>query len=434
MMLKNKLSNMKITSFICFSINKTAVLICCFFLGLQTIHAQKINTDSLLQRAYESLRQKDYNRALKQAHLGKNISPEYLDFQVLIGRVYQLTNQQDSAAIYFNNVLDKNTAYEEAFSYLINLELETENYENAERVINKAIAVHSQSKSFKFNKLQLYQLQGKPEKEREYLEELSILYPEDSKVRQRIFWLDSRFNSNRIGLQYSLTNFDRDGVGPWHLGTIQYIGERKWGSVLGSVNYTQRRSDGSFLIDGVQFEAGSYFFTGENSYANISVGYSDDLVFPKWRLRATYFQALPKGWEVDLGMRYIYVVQNNIPGATVGVGKYFGSYWMHLRSYFQLQNENVYPAFTLTSRYYYKTRFDYINSILGYGTSPDERILLGDLNQRVELNSYRAGLGYYKQFGKHFIVGLQGVYNYQEYTEGKWQNEFETFIMLHYRL
>ncbi len=425
---------MKIIELIHFSKNKTAILSCILLFGFQIFHSQKINTDSLLVRAYESLKQKEYNLAIKQAHLGKKLNPEYLDFQVLIGRIHQLTNQKDSARIYFNRVLTKNTAYEEAFLYLINLELETENHENAESVIKNAIIVHPENKAFRIKKLQLYQLQADVEKEREYLKELSSLYPEDSEIKQRIFWMDSRFNSNRIGLQYSLTNFDRDGIGPWHLGSIQYIGERTWGSVLGRVNYAHRRSNGSLGIDGVQFEGESYFFTGENSYANISVGYSDDLAFPKWRLGASYFQTLQKGWEVDLGIRYTYVAQNNIPAATLGVGKYFGSYWMHLRSFFQEQNTNVYPAFTLTSRYYYNTRFDYLNLILGYGTSPDERVILADLNQRVELNSYRAGLGYYRHFGRHFITGIQAVYNHQEYVEGNWQNEFETFIMLHYRL
>ncbi len=425
---------MKISKYIRLSNNLCAILACALFFSFQISLAQQINTDSLLLQAYESLKQKEYSGALKQAHLGKKISPEYLDFQVLIGRVHQLTNQRDSARFYLNRVLEKNTAYEEAFLYLINLELETENYEHAERVINNAITIHPENKNFRFKKLQLYQSKEAVESERTYLKELSTLYPENSEIKQRIFWLDSRFNSNRIGLQYSLTSFNRDGVGPWHLGTIQYIGERKWGSVLGRINYANRRSNGSQLIDGVQFEGESYFFTGENSYANVSIGYSEDLVFPKWRLGASYFQTLPRGWELDLGARYTYVAQNSIPAGILGVGKYFGSYWMHLRSFFQEQNTNVYPAFTLTSRYYYNTRFDYVNFILGYGTSPDERVILADLDQRVELNSYRAGLGYYRQFGKHFIAGVQAVYNRQEYIDENWQNEFESFIMLHYRL
>lgn len=425
---------MKINSMIHFSVFKTVAVLYICSLGFQLSNAQQINTDSLLIKSYESLKEKNYELAIQQAYLGKKISPDYLDFQLLIGRVHQLTNQQDSARLYFKKVLDKNTAYEEAFLYLINLELETENYEQAEMVVNKAIRFHSKNQRFRFKKLQLYQAQKDLVKEAAYLEELLLIYPKNAELTQRLFWFNSRFNSNRIGVQYRLTNFDRSGVGPWHLGTVQYIGERQWGSILGSVNYTQRRSNGSLLIDGVQLEGASYFLTGDKSYANVSVGYSEDLVFPKWRLGATYFQALPKGWEVDLGMRYTYVVQNNIPAATLGVGKYFGSYWMHLRSFFQQQQKNIYPAFTLTSRYYYRTRFDYFNSILGYGTTPDERILLGDLNSRIELDSYRVGLGYYRQIGKHFLLGVQGVYNYQEYTEDKWQNEFETFLMIQYRL
>jgi YaiO family outer membrane protein len=425
---------MKISGSIHFSINHTVAFICVCFLGFQLSPAQQINTDSLLIKAYESLKEKKYELAFKQAHLGKKISPDYLDFQLLIGRIHQITSQQDSARLYFKKVLAKNTAYEEAFLYLINLELKTENYEPAEILINDAITIHPKNQTFPLKKLRVYQLKEDVNKEREYLEELTLMYPKNDTLTQRLFWLNSRFNSNRIGVQYRITNFDRSGVGPWHLGTIQYIGERPWGSFLGRVNYTQRRSNDSFLIDGVQLEGKSYFFTGDKSYANVSIGYSEDLVFPKWRLGATYFQALPMGWEMDLGMRYTYVVQNDIPAATLGVGKYFGSYWMHFRSFFQQQKKNIYPAFTLTSRYYYHTRFDYINSILGYGTSPDERILLGDLNQRIELDSYRVGLGYYRQFGKHFLIGVQGVYNYQEYSKDKWQNEYETFIMIHCRL
>lgn len=398
------------------------------------LQAQEINTDSLLVSGYESLKQGNYEKAFSEAHLGKKISPEYLDFQVLLGRLHQLTKQQDSARVYYNNVLQKNTAYEEAFLYLINLELETENYGKAQVAVNQAVKVHPENKTFQTKQLQLYQLQNDIAAERDYLETLILKYPDDSEFQQRIFWLDSRFNSDRIGLQYSLTSFDRDGVGPWHLGTVQYIGERKWGSVLGRINYANRQAQGSTLIEGLQFEGETYFFTGQKSYANVGIAYSSDEVFPKWRLGATYFQNLPKGWEVDLGLRYTYVAQTNIPGASLGIGKYMGSYWLHLRSFLQSQNDELFPAFTFTTRYYYNTRFDYVNFILGYGTSPDERVVLAELNQRVALESYRAGAGYYRQFGKHFIAGVQAVYNHQEFIEANWQNELEVFFMLHYRL
>jgi hypothetical protein len=57
-------------------------------------------------------------------------------------------------------------------------------------------------------------------------------------------------------------------------------------SVLSSVNYTQS-SDGSLLLDGVQFE-GSYSLA-RIVITNISIGYSEDQVFQNggW----CYFQA-----------------------------------------------------------------------------------------------------------------------------------------------
>ena len=397
------------------------------------VQAQQINTDSLLVEGYESLRQGKYEAALRQAHLGKKLNPEYLDFKVLAGRAHHLTKNSDSARFYYRRVVDKNPAYEEAFLYLINLEFETENFLQALTVVEQSLTHHPENKEFRLKKLHYFQLTNDFNGERNYLKELSQKYPEDSEFRQRIFWLDSRYNSDRIGLHYSLTGFDREGVGPWHLGTVQYIGERKWGSILGRINYANRRALGATFVDGLQFEGETFFFTGDKSYTNVSVAYSGDEVFPKWRLGATYFQTLPKGWEVDLGFRYTYVANTNIPGANLGFGKYIGSYWMHLRSFIQLQDDETYPAFTFTARYYYNTRFDYVNFILGYGTSPDERVVLADLNQRVALNSYRVGTGYFRQLNQHFVSGIQFVYNHQEYIEDNWQNEFELFLMLHYR-
>ena len=271
----------------------TAFIALCV-IGIQIVIAQQINTDSLLNEAYKSLNKQEFQNALQQAQLGQQVSPDYLDFQVVIGRVYQLTQQTDSARIYFKQVIEKNKAYQEAFTYLINLELETENYVNAAQVIETALTAHPQNKVYRYKKLALLQLQNETEQERKYLIELAILYPQDPDIRQRIFWLDSRFDNDRLGFQYSLTTFDRDGIGPWHLGTLQYIRERKWGSLLGRINYTERRSNGVSQLDGIQFEGESYLFTSERSYANISIGYSNDLVFPKWRLGATYFQNLKK--------------------------------------------------------------------------------------------------------------------------------------------
>jgi hypothetical protein len=44
-------------------------------------------------------------------------------------------------------------------------------------------------------------------------------------------------------------------------------------------------------------------------------------------------------------------------------------------------------TFTLTTRYYFDTKYDYLSMIAGYGTSPDDRVTIGQLEQRVSLTS-----------------------------------------------
>jgi hypothetical protein len=38
-------------------------------------------------------------------------------------------------------------------------------------------------------------------------------------------------------------------------------------------------------------------------------------------------------------------------------------------------------SFTLT-RYYFDTKYDYLSMIAGYGTSPDDRVTIGQLEQK----------------------------------------------------
>jgi hypothetical protein len=60
--------------------------------------------------------------------------------------------------------------------------------------------------------------------------------------------------------------------------------------------------------------------------------------------------------------------------------------------------------------------------IAGYGTSPDDRVTIGQL-ERVSLTSYRIGAGYFKSFNNHYLTGIQTT-NQRIRTEQK-QNEFE---------
>jgi YaiO family outer membrane protein len=122
------------------------------------------------------------------------------------------------------------------------------------------------------------------------------------------------------------------------------------------------------------------------------------------RLAYSFYQNFKKGWEADLGVRYIKAENAEIKTVVLGVGKY-RFLLINFRSFIQNTNNEYDPSFTLTTRYYFDT-YDY-SMIAGYGTSPDDRVTIGQLEQRVSLTSYRIGAGYFKSFNNHYLTGIQ---------------------------
>lgn len=400
----------------------------------QNLSAQKIDSDSLLTVIVKDMQTtKNYEKNIQRALLGIKIAPTYVDYYLLLGRNYDLVKKNDSARFYYKYYIGKSPANDDALNYLINLELETKNYKEAESIIDKAIELHPESKNFEQKKLTVLQLQKEQKREYEYLKKLQLKNPNDDAVRQLIFQMESKLKSDRMGSTYSYTTFDRKGYGPWHLLGFQYIRERQWGSLTGHINYADRLSSGQSIANGIQYELESYLFTGKNNYSYLGAAYSNDLVFPKFRLGYSFYQNFKKGWEGDLGIRYLKTQDNDFTTVVLGAGKYIGSYWINLRTFIQSENNNFYPAVSLNIRYYFETRFDYVTLTSGYGSSPEERTTLGLFKERISLDSYRMGAGYYKMFYKHYIAGLQATYNKQEYVRNLTQNELELSLMLQYK-
>lgn len=418
------------------TVNTTILLLFIFVLGItsNTVMAQKkVDVDSLLYSAIKDVnKDKNYDAAIKKALTGIRLAPDYIDFHLLLGRAYMMTQKNDSARYYFNYVIKKNPAYEDAFFYLINMDIEAKHYDQALITADKAIAAHGDESTFYLKKMVIFQLQNEQKKEYELLKSIHPQFPNEEEINQRLFYLESKINSDRIGVNYSLTTFNRDGYGPWHLGSLNYIRERSWGSLIGRISYADRLAFGK-ISNGIQYEAESYIFTGRKSYSYLGAAYSDNAVFPKLRFGYSYFRNFEKGWEADLGVRYTKAGNREFRTGVIGIGKYIGSYWINFRTFIQNEKSDFYPAFTLTTRYYFDTRFDYATVIAGYGTSPDERTTLGQFEERVALDSYRIGAGYYRLFNDHYLTGIQATYNNQEYTPGLTQNELELSLMFQYK-
>jgi YaiO family outer membrane protein len=399
----------------------------------QNIKAQKkVDTDSLLTVIVEDMKTNhpNYKLNIQRALLGKKLAPDYLDFQLFLGRNYDLTKVKDSARYYYNYVIDRNPEYKEAFLYLINLDLEEKKYDEGVVLTNKAIDLYPDDKTFRLRRIAFFTSQNDTENEAKYLKSIRAKFPNDPEIEQLLYVLYSQINFDRVGVYYNVTTIDRDGVGPWHLVSADYVRQRSWGSLIGRVNYARRLSSDAVMSSGLQFEGESYLFAKKNNYHYIDLAFSQDVAFPEWRIGYSYFHAFNKGWEADLGARYIIMQDNSdLKTINIGVGKYLGSYWFNLRSYIQKEGTSL----TFTSRYYYKTKYDYITLIGGYGTSPDDRTRAAEYETRMSLRSYRLSAGFFKLIKSHYIFGILITDNEQEYVANKFQTELDFAFLMQYK-
>ncbi|RZS98068.1 YaiO family outer membrane beta-barrel protein [Cecembia calidifontis] len=406
---------------------------------INPINAQVIDADSLLFAAIEKSKTPSTKQeAIIMGRIGIKEFPDYLDFHLLLGRIYKEQNRFDSARFFLNHVIEKNPNYNDAFYLLLNLEFIEKNSLEGLRISNYAIACFPDDVKLYSYKLSFFQLEKDERKEFDFLKLAIKKFPTESLFRQRMNMLEMRFDNDRIGVNYSLTQFNREEVGPWHLIGVQYIYERRWGSLIGRMNHANRLSAGNTIDSGYQLELESYFFTGKKSYSYVAAAYSPSLVFPEYRFGYSFIQNLKNGWEWEVGARYNSVIppegRRNFRSLIIGGAKYVGSWWLSLRSFVQNENDQIFPAFTFSSRYYMESRFDYFSIIAGYGTSPDERTTLGQFENRIALDSWRIGTGYNRRVGKRYITGMQLLYNYQEYAPGRTQHELELFFSLQFKL
>jgi YaiO family outer membrane protein len=412
---------------------KIYIILCLLLFSVVKSTAQKINTDSLLVETNKLINiEKKYPEAIQLGLKGIKAAPNYLDFHIALGRSYNFINKKDSAAYYFNYVIEKNPKYKEAFGYLTQIEIENKNTVRAHSIVDHALSLYPDDKSMQLLKLNVLEAENDSNKSIDYLKELIQKYPEDQALKGRL--LDTKLNSksDRIGVSYNITNFNRSGIGPWDFTSVQFIRQRKRLTLIARYNYTDRKNNGSVTSSGSLFEGEAYVKTTNKTYSFLNIGFGNDNVFPKIRVNYSAYFNLGKGWENEIGFRYNKTINNESYSGVIGFGKYLGSGWLNLRSYLQLKTANKYPSFSAQYRYYTNTRYDYLSASIGYGTSPDERETLSQYEQRIALHSYRIGLGYSKLIQKKYTIGITTNFNRQEYNSNQYQSELNTAVQLQY--
>jgi len=397
-----------------------------YFIKAQT----HVSSDDLFKDARNAaFEEKNYDKAKELAFEALKISPAYSDIDIFLGRIYTWNKQSDSARYRFTKVLTTNPGNEDASVAYTDLEYWNDHYEEALNICNKGLVLNPVSEDLLLRKAKILNAMKR-------YREASIITTQLLKSNRHnaaALALASRLKDavavNKITISYENSSFDKQFDKAWHLGSISYGRQTKLGSIIARMNYANR-----FGTNGLQGEVDAYPRISKTFYSYVNFGYSDNVgVFPKFRAGFSLYANLPKSFEAEVGMRYLYFTSaTNI--YTASVGKYFKNFLFTARTYLTPSSSTVSQSYSIDGRYYFKGADDYVGLTLGSGISPDENnqnILLS--NKQNMLSSRKISATFDHTFLKRNVILISAGLINQEYQPSVRGNQFNASLGVSHR-
>lgn len=399
-----------------------SLLSSCLFLKAQT-------SDELFKNAREAaFDHKDYDKAKQLAFQALEISPAYADIEIFLGRIYTWNKQYDSARYHFSKVLGTAPINEDASIAYTDLEYWNDNYNAALNICNRALAVYPASEALLLRKAKILNATKKPAEASIITDQLLKNNNHDSAAMALAATIKNAAKVNMLSVSYANSSFDKQFDKPWQFASISYGRYTKLGSVIGRINYANR-----FGENGVQGEIDAYPHISKTFYSYVNFGYSDNVgVFPNYRAGFSLYANLPKSFEAEAGLRYLYFSSATYI-YTFYVGKYYKNFLFSARTYMTPSNAGISQSYTLAARYYFKGADDYIGISAGKGLSPDENTQVILFNSKNRFSSEQISAKYSHTFLKWNVISISAGLINQEYQNSVYGNEFDVSVGLSHR-
>lgn len=109
----------------------SGVLLCLSIQMQAQIFSKQKDADELYNEAVKETKLQHYQKAIQLSREALEIRPDFIDQELLLGRLYMLTRQTSLARKYIRRVLTKAPRYKDAYLYAINIELGVKQYAEA---------------------------------------------------------------------------------------------------------------------------------------------------------------------------------------------------------------------------------------------------------------------------------------------------------------
>jgi len=114
------------------------------------------SSDNLYTEAKKEIELKHYQKAISMCNKAIDISPKNLDIHLLLGHAFSLAGKIDSARLELNYVIQKSPRYRDAYIYLVNMEAQACNYQQALEYADMGLKYFPNDRDILLKKLDIY--------------------------------------------------------------------------------------------------------------------------------------------------------------------------------------------------------------------------------------------------------------------------------------
>ena len=339
----------------------------------------------------------DYDAAKQIGYKLLRDNEAYYDAALFLARIHGWESSFDSAYRLIDRVLAEDPGLYEAYETCADLAYWENNLERLDSCAGGAEEIEPDSAA-RFERYRLAILQSAPM----------------AKQKNIFAW-------------YSYDHFSVPYQRNWHMLTAGAELPIKQGTLIPSLNAGYFAGDLSQKTD-LQFNMDAYLTLGKKNYALVGYGFSpggDINFFPVHRGAAELWQVLPGGFALSAGLRYYYW-DRHFTFLTFSGEKYAGNYWFSLRNYLFFKDYGVSTSWYLSARRYFDNEYNHLTFTLGYGTSPDEPILVvSDLDR---LSAVSGRITFTKFVSKKVRLITMAGYAWEEYAREEHRHRIDARI------
>ncbi len=344
------------------------------------------------------------------------------------GLSFQKKGLADSAIFCFDRVLEGNRTDSLAYSNKINLLMAKGDFVYALQSVDTALQHFEYAEPFLLKKVIILDSLGRFVEAAHYADTLSKRF-DLRKHREYAALLRSKTMQHAFGLSLLNSSFsgvdDNPAPPAYRIATLYYTRRLSPKISYGAQLLFTGRQSGT----GIMGEGDLTYTTNKLLYWNASIGISNNVLLPKYRLAYSLYRQLGKGFEGEIGARFLEVVAIKAASLVVGASKSFDPFLLNARIFAIKEEKDFYFAFQAGAKYEL-TEADLLQANFGLGTSPDDRSRLILLPELGGVMSRSVGAGYRRTINYRTSLGLNGTYTSQKIGTATFRNQYDLLLAL----